>query len=247
MEHLLFLMLRQASLPKGKWAWQAWDRARIRIGGGVAEWVAGGRAKGGWSPSQETRLDLRPFSCKPSIRDAETKAQRRKVTCSSHFQRSGKVGTRTQIPCLPYRVILSCRCSYVFTFPGTKGTTELVLLQCKTSGSVEPAQKSKRPREAASCRRLGIVGWWSLFLLSLARYTKPLTFADCISDELPLGWEEAYDPQVGDYFIDHNTSKFLTVLPSLCPLRPSTSKPTLPPSLEEPLADSWSQIVFCFI
>uniref|UniRef100_M3ZBF5 WW and C2 domain containing 1 n=1 Tax=Nomascus leucogenys TaxID=61853 RepID=M3ZBF5_NOMLE len=36
-------------------------------------------------------------------------------------------------------------------------------------------------------------------------YTKPLTFADCISDELPLGWEEAYDPQVGDYFIDHNT------------------------------------------
>uniref|UniRef100_A0A5F4VX20 WW and C2 domain containing 1 n=1 Tax=Callithrix jacchus TaxID=9483 RepID=A0A5F4VX20_CALJA len=44
-----------------------------------------------------------------------------------------------------------------------------------------------------------------LFLLSFARYTKPLTFADCISDELPLGWEEAYDPQVGDYFIDHNT------------------------------------------
>jgi len=39
------------------------------------------------------------------------------------------------------------------------------------------------------------------------RYTKPLTFADCISDELPLGWEEAYDPQVGVYYIDHNTSK----------------------------------------
>ncbi|KFQ04447.1 Protein KIBRA, partial [Leptosomus discolor] len=37
------------------------------------------------------------------------------------------------------------------------------------------------------------------------RYTKPLTFADCISDELPLGWEEAYDPQVGVYYIDHNT------------------------------------------
>ncbi|ELK28388.1 Protein KIBRA [Myotis davidii] len=43
------------------------------------------------------------------------------------------------------------------------------------------------------------------FLLAKPRYTKPLTFADCISDELPLGWEEAYDPQVGDYFIDHNT------------------------------------------
>uniref|UniRef100_A0A663MTY4 WW and C2 domain containing 1 n=1 Tax=Athene cunicularia TaxID=194338 RepID=A0A663MTY4_ATHCN len=41
--------------------------------------------------------------------------------------------------------------------------------------------------------------------LSRARYTKPLTFADCISDELPLGWEEAYDPQVGVYYIDHNT------------------------------------------
>uniref|UniRef100_A0A8C3KWP8 WW and C2 domain containing 1 n=1 Tax=Chrysolophus pictus TaxID=9089 RepID=A0A8C3KWP8_CHRPC len=39
----------------------------------------------------------------------------------------------------------------------------------------------------------------------LVRYTKPLTFADCISDELPLGWEEAYDPQVGVYYIDHNT------------------------------------------
>ncbi|KAJ8798048.1 hypothetical protein J1605_016931 [Eschrichtius robustus] len=44
----------------------------------------------------------------------------------------------------------------------------------------------------------------------LDRYTKPLTFADCISDELPLGWEEAYDPQVGDYFIDHNTKMGLT-------------------------------------
>lgn len=45
------------------------------------------------------------------------------------------------------------------------------------------------------------------------RYTKPLTFADCISDELPLGWEEAYDPQVGVYYIDHNTSKWhVTVL-----------------------------------
>lgn len=40
------------------------------------------------------------------------------------------------------------------------------------------------------------------------RHTKPLTFADCIGDELPLGWEEAYDPQVGAYYVDHNTSKF---------------------------------------
>ncbi|KAJ7401988.1 Protein KIBRA [Pitangus sulphuratus] len=42
-------------------------------------------------------------------------------------------------------------------------------------------------------------------LIEMKRYTKPLTFADCISDELPLGWEEAYDPQVGVYYIDHNT------------------------------------------
>ncbi|RXM32365.1 Protein KIBRA [Acipenser ruthenus] len=35
--------------------------------------------------------------------------------------------------------------------------------------------------------------------------TKPLSFADCIGDELPVGWEEAYDPQVGSYYVDHNT------------------------------------------
>ncbi|KAM4620363.1 LOW QUALITY PROTEIN: protein KIBRA [Polymixia lowei] len=33
--------------------------------------------------------------------------------------------------------------------------------------------------------------------------TKPLTFADCIGDELPVG--EAYDPDVGAYYVDHNT------------------------------------------
>lgn len=54
--------------------------------------------------------------------------------------------------------------------------------------------------------------YWQNFVASnihifLFRYTKPLTFADCISDELPLGWEEAYDTQVGVYYIDHNTSK----------------------------------------
>uniref|UniRef100_A0A4W3IAZ9 WWC family member 3 n=1 Tax=Callorhinchus milii TaxID=7868 RepID=A0A4W3IAZ9_CALMI len=35
------------------------------------------------------------------------------------------------------------------------------------------------------------------------RITKPLTFADCVGDELPLGWEIVYDPQVGVYYIDH--------------------------------------------
>ncbi|XP_016326470.1 protein KIBRA-like [Sinocyclocheilus anshuiensis] len=28
---------------------------------------------------------------------------------------------------------------------------------------------------------------------------------DCIGDELPVGWEEAYDPHVGAYYVDHNT------------------------------------------
>jgi len=35
------------------------------------------------------------------------------------------------------------------------------------------------------------------------RFTKPQTFADCIGNELPLGWEEAYDPQIGSYYINH--------------------------------------------
>lgn len=82
----------------------------------------------------------------------------------------------------------------------------------------------------------------SLFLLSLARYTKPLTFADCISDELPLGWEEAYDPQVGDYFIDHNTSKFLAVLSPL----PIPLPPAQPPS-QEALPAGTSEARLCFV
>ncbi|XP_012149560.2 WW and C2 domain containing protein kibra isoform X3 [Megachile rotundata] len=34
-------------------------------------------------------------------------------------------------------------------------------------------------------------------------FTKPQTFADCIGNELPLGWEEAYDKHVGAYYINH--------------------------------------------
>ncbi|KAG5285048.1 hypothetical protein AALO_G00033520 [Alosa alosa] len=29
--------------------------------------------------------------------------------------------------------------------------------------------------------------------------------AYCIGDELPVGWEEVYDPSVGAYYVDHNT------------------------------------------
>lgn len=35
------------------------------------------------------------------------------------------------------------------------------------------------------------------------RYTKPQSFADCIGNELPLGWEEAIDPVIGVYYINH--------------------------------------------
>lgn len=47
-----------------------------------------------------------------------------------------------------------------------------------------------------------------MLVSSFSRQTKPLTFADCIGDELPVGWEEAYDPAVGAYYVDHNTSEF---------------------------------------
>eukprot|EP00794_Sanderia_malayensis_P007374 gene7374-8194_t len=38
------------------------------------------------------------------------------------------------------------------------------------------------------------------------RLTKPMSFSDCIGDELPFGWEETYDPILGVYYTDHNTN-----------------------------------------
>jgi hypothetical protein len=35
-----------------------------------------------------------------------------------------------------------------------------------------------------------------------------LSFADCVGDELPWGWEAGFDPQIGVYYIDHINSKF---------------------------------------
>lgn len=37
------------------------------------------------------------------------------------------------------------------------------------------------------------------------RYTKKPTFALCEEDELPYGWCRAVDPEVGEYYVDHNT------------------------------------------
>lgn len=55
------------------------------------------------------------------------------------------------------------------------------------------------------------------FILVRRRLTKPLSFADCVGDELPWGWEAGFDPQIGVYYIDHVNSKFLffmKVIPS---------------------------------
>jgi len=41
------------------------------------------------------------------------------------------------------------------------------------------------------------------------RVTKPQTFADCIGDELPYGWEECIDSDIGVYYIDHINRKSL--------------------------------------
>ncbi|EDV90829.1 GH14353 [Drosophila grimshawi] len=37
----------------------------------------------------------------------------------------------------------------------------------------------------------------------VANYTKPHSFEDCVGDELPVGWEEAYDSNIGRYYINH--------------------------------------------
>ncbi|RWS27743.1 hypothetical protein B4U80_03899 [Leptotrombidium deliense] len=39
------------------------------------------------------------------------------------------------------------------------------------------------------------------------RLTKPLSFADCVGDELPYGWEMAFDPSAGVYYVDHIRKK----------------------------------------
>ncbi|XP_057171415.1 protein WWC3-like isoform X3 [Ursus arctos] len=41
------------------------------------------------------------------------------------------------------------------------------------------------------------------YFVTPTRITKPLTFADCVGDELPLGWETVYDKQIGIYYMDH--------------------------------------------
>lgn len=53
------------------------------------------------------------------------------------------------------------------------------------------------------------------FLILSCRITKPLTFADCVGDELPLGWETVYDKQIGIYYMDHINSKWSATFEAL--------------------------------
>ena len=46
----------------------------------------------------------------------------------------------------------------------------------------------------------------SIFL-SFYSMTKPADFTECVGDELPVGWEQAYDYQRGIYYVDHINSK----------------------------------------
>lgn len=70
------------------------------------------------------------------------------------------------------------------------------------------------------------------------RQTKPLTFADCIGDELPVGWEEAYDPVVGAYYVDHNTSEFTVI---------RTAYLSVPLSLSNLLFSIFALHHYCFV
>ena len=41
--------------------------------------------------------------------------------------------------------------------------------------------------------------------------TKPQSFADCVGDELPVGWEQVLDYNRGVYYVNHVESKLNTL------------------------------------
>lgn len=59
-----------------------------------------------------------------------------------------------------------------------------------------------RRSEMAAFRQFGI-NYTLNALFLLHRFTKPQSFADCVGDELPVGWEESYDQIIGRYYINH--------------------------------------------
>jgi len=48
-------------------------------------------------------------------------------------------------------------------------------------------------------------------VVNISRYTKPKTFSDCVGQELPYGWEQAVDSQIGIYFIDHTNRESVKI------------------------------------
>ena len=46
----------------------------------------------------------------------------------------------------------------------------------------------------------------------VGRFTKPATFADCVGDELPYGWEQSYNSVVGMYYINHLCREYDTAV-----------------------------------
>ena len=49
-----------------------------------------------------------------------------------------------------------------------------------------------------------IIMFYNSFCFSL---TKPQSFADCVGDELPVGWEQVLDMNRGVYYVNHVESK----------------------------------------
>lgn len=45
------------------------------------------------------------------------------------------------------------------------------------------------------------------YTLSLCSLTKPQSFADCVGDELPVGWEQVLDYNRGVYYVNHMESE----------------------------------------
>ena len=47
-----------------------------------------------------------------------------------------------------------------------------------------------------------------MIFFAFCSLTKPADFTECVGDELPIGWEQAYDYQRGIYYVDHINSEY---------------------------------------
>lgn len=120
------------------------------------------------------------------------------------------------LPFLPLSPRFTLKTAFINTINGAQRPAGHLILRSRDSPSVSP-QVPVRPCETETVyvvipeadnvhRRIPPARSPSCFS-DRFRITKPLTFADCVGDELPLGWEEVYDQQVGVYYIDHINSE----------------------------------------